>query len=544
VLALLGAGLSACSAAVDVDEAEAHFSETSQAIVYNPDWLWGKSTLSVCWGNSALHNSTEKAWVRSVVEHSIEHLVSVDFIGWGTCNGNGADVRIEVSDNYWPEAAVGTGAGFSTGEDMHLNFFEGSPPFVMGPGLAPCYAGSAEGNLPSTGVTGKHWATNRQRCIETIAVHEFLHTLGLRHEHDSPLMNHATCESLAPRPGDVTYGYWDFVSATNYCNPVHQGETILSPLDVSGLGSFFGLPYNDQMWYGIGNVRDYAPSQHVGDGFLFDMRNYDISGNYSPKVGDFNGDGRSDILWYLPGNGQDMVYFGNTAGNGFDIRYVTQNVSTQVAVADFNGDGRDDILWHVASSGQNTIWRGQSNKLFTQTSAPFTPGNYGHKPYAGDFDGDGRGDIFWDSQGALSDQIWYGTSGGFDQRNVVAPNGTLPVVGDFDGDGKSDIYFYKAGTAPDSLAFGTTTRTVFSYQSLPQNDSATPTVADLDGNGTSDILWSYPGETENIWLFPTLRGTPTNVPTSSVLASDKGDAIPLGGDYDGDGIGDIFWFAR
>lgn len=547
LLTLVTSGLQGCSAATDADAdgAEVNLSQKSQDVLYNPDWLWGKSTLSVCWGDSAPENSTEKNWVRSAVEDSIEHLVKVDFVGWGNCDGGSADVKIEVDNYYWPAAAVGTSEGFETGEDMRLNFFEGSASPFMGPDLAPCYAESAEGSLPTTGDTGtQYWSTNRQRCIETIAVHEFLHVLGLRHEQDSALLNHPTCEADAQHPGEVTYGYWDFVSATNYCNPVYRGETILSPLDVSGLGSFFGLPSNDQMWYGIGNVRDYGNGYHVGDGFLFHMRNHDISGNYSPKVGDFNGDGRSDILWYLPGNGQDKVYYSNSTGDGFEVRNVTQNTSMQVAVADFNGNGKDDILWHVPGSGQNTIWYGRSSKTFTQASAPPTPGVYAHKPYAGDFDGDGYGDVFWHSQGAQSDQIWYGSSGGFDQRYMDAPNSTQPVVGDFDGDGAADIYFFKAGTAEGSLAFGTTTRTVFTYQSLPQSDVATPAVADLDGNGTSDILWSYPGETDKIWLFSPLRESPRDVPTSSMLASANGDAIPLGGDYNGDNIGDVFWFAR
>lgn len=550
----LATWLQGCSGAVgsaDADPAEfdgnggeIQVAETSQDVLYNPNWLWGKSTLSVCWGNSAINNPTEKHWVRLAVENSIERFVSVDFVGWGTCTSNGADIRIEVDNAYNPEAAIGTGDGWPTGEDMHLNFFEGFLPIGVSSTLEHCYSQDTQGSQPYTSPTGKYWPTTRQYCIETIAVHEFLHALGLEHEQNSPLRNNSSCSGSAADPQFVTYGYWDFVSATNYCNPLYRGETILSPLDVSGLGLFFGLPYNDQLWYGIGNVRDYTDGPNRGDGFLFKMNNYAISGNYSPKVGDFNGDGRSDILWYLPGTGQDMVYFGNSWGNGFEIGYITQDVSMQVAIADFNGDGRDDILWHVASTGQNTIWHGQANKLFSSVNIAYTVGGYAHKPYAGDFDGDGYGDIFFDSQGSASDQIWYGGSSGFDVRDVVLPDGAQPVVGDFDGDGKSDIYFYKPGPGGDVMAYGTSTRANFASQWLNLNDTATPTVADLDGNGTSDILWSYPGETDKIWLFSSHRGSPKSVPTSSLLASTLGDAIPLGGDYNGDGIGDIFWFSR
>ena len=61
-------------------------------------------------------------------------------------------------------------------------------------------------------------------------------------------------------------------------------------------------------------------------------------------VGDFNGDGNSDILWQNSSNGIVVMYemngtqvIGTTAmgGGGWNV----------AAVGDFNGDGKSDILW-------------------------------------------------------------------------------------------------------------------------------------------------------------------------------------------------------
>src|SRR4030095_3835829 len=72
--------------------------------------------------------------------------------------------------------------------------------------------------------------------------------------------------------------------------------------------------------------------------------------------GDFNGDGKSDILWQND-DGRAAVWLldglslidGNVVGNNPGIAW-------QIAGSgDFNGDGKSDVLWqHV--NGQPAIW--------------------------------------------------------------------------------------------------------------------------------------------------------------------------------------------
>jgi hypothetical protein len=74
-------------------------------------------------------------------------------------------------------------------------------------------------------------------------------------------------------------------------------------------------------------------------------------------TGDFNGDGKSDVLWHdTSGNiaiwemNGTTVLNPNTAGVG--------NVTTSFKIAgsgDFNGDGKSDVLWRDTSSGNVAI---------------------------------------------------------------------------------------------------------------------------------------------------------------------------------------------
>jgi Ca2+-binding RTX toxin-like protein len=75
--------------------------------------------------------------------------------------------------------------------------------------------------------------------------------------------------------------------------------------------------------------------------------------------GDFNGDGRSDILWRNGDTGENYVYF----MDGLNILptegYVRTVADLDWAVAgtgDYNGDGTSDILWRHRLTGENYLF--------------------------------------------------------------------------------------------------------------------------------------------------------------------------------------------
>ena len=100
----------------------------------------------------------------------------------------------------------------------------------------------------------------------------------------------------------------------------------------------------------MAHERRHHPIQRLGrdDG----KRLADING-----TGDFNGDGKSDILWRhtSAGRGRDLVdERRNLQSNGL---VGTPGNDRQIAApGDFNGDGKSDILWRHISGGAVAIW--------------------------------------------------------------------------------------------------------------------------------------------------------------------------------------------
>ena len=202
---------------------------------------------------------------------------------------------------------------------------------------------------------------------------------------------------------------------------------------VVGTGDFNGDTRTDILWRNDnGRVTDWLASESGGLP-SFDP-NWDNANANVPAAwaiigtGDFNGDGRDDILWRNSGTGVLTDWLG-TATGGFSDNYDNARAGvglswTAVGTGDFNGDGRDDILWR-SDTGVLTDWLGAADGGFA--------GNYGNSAVTvslawtvaatGDFNGDGRDDILWrNDTGAVAD--WLGAAnGGFTHNGVNSYTG-------------------------------------------------------------------------------------------------------------------------
>jgi hypothetical protein len=219
--------------------------------------------------------------------------------------------------------------------------------------------------------------------------------------------------------------------------------------------------------------------------------------------GDFNGDGITDILWYRPGTGGTAIWLMNNSGGVASATFpgaLNPAVWALSDVGDFDGDGTDDILWYKASNGGTAVWRMSAG---TVSSASF-PGALNPAVWSqagvGDFNDDGFDDILWYKASNGGTAIWHmnasATVGSASFPGALNPAvWSLSNTGDFDGDGTDDILWYKAsngGTAIWRMSAGAVSSASFPGALNPAVWTLTP-VGDYGGDGASDgnddILW-------------------------------------------------------
>jgi len=125
-------------------------------------------------------------------------------------------------------------------------------------------------------------------------------------------------------------------------------------------------------------------------------------------VGDFDGDGRDDLLWRNSNDGVTAIWsmngFGVTAAN------VTQwqaGLDWQIeGIADFNGDGRDDFLWRRSVDGVTAIWQMDGTSVASANVTQWQAGLEWQIIGIGDFNSDGRNDIVWRRSSDGVTAIW------------------------------------------------------------------------------------------------------------------------------------------
>ena len=242
---------------------------------------------------------------------------------------------------------------------------------------------------------------------------------------------------------------------------------------------------------------------------------YGDKNKFPRRVGDFNGDGKDDII----GFGNTNVFVGVSTGIGFQsspwiagFAYGLDG-STQDKfprkIGDFNGDGMDDIIGFGYDKTFVGISTGTSfsTALFTPYQAlSFSDGYTDRKilqRLIGDFDGNGMDDII--SFGHNEHDVAISTGTSFDaslwsgNAEFSSNNSWLDfdrytrLVGDFNGDGKDDI----VGFLDDGTYVGISTGTSFTTwqwtSSFSVNDGMEQKnyprmVGDFNGDGMDDII--------------------------------------------------------
>ncbi len=242
----------------------------------------------------------------------------------------------------------------------------------------------------------------------------------------------------------------------------------------------------------------------VGDGTFTPGVAFAAARAHFLESGDFNNDGKIDLLLGNYISGSLHTYLGNGDGTFTTSSVVDAPGQTQgVEVADLNADGTLDAACVSSSTSELTIFFGNGDGSFTESQNLST----GDTPYSlkiADFDGNASLDIAVADTDANTLSIYLNTGNGtFGARSVIGAGVTPHIqdIGDLNGDSHNDIVVTELNAARFGLFLGNgdgTFNAPLYFSSSPAPFGAV--VTDINRDGRLDVAVSALSDKINVFL--------------------------------------------
>lgn len=268
-----------------------------------------------------------------------------------------------------------------------------------------------------------------------------------------------------------------------------------------------------------------------GDGTFRRASTYPFSSTEGASVfnrqvltGDVNADGKADLIFQYKSTttGKLMIRTKISRGDGsfdmpdaFDAQDGETAMSHPTIQGDFNGDGKSDLLlaYYYTGNGLTVRTKFAKGDGSYGASDPFVLGDgngvFDYPTLTGDVDGDGKTDLIfvgqdWGGNTNLNVRVKFSNGDGtFREASQVLGDGagvhTYPTLtGDVNGDGKTDLIF----AGDDWTACGLNIRVKISdglggwcpdWQGTGEGASVlrSPFAGDINGDGKTDLIFPY-----------------------------------------------------
>jgi hypothetical protein len=372
-------------------------------------------------------------------------------------------------------------------------------------------------------------------CLDETLAHELGHNMGAAHDKETAKGD----DGVLDNPDDYgaytySFGYKTGATTGNFYTIMAYGgsgqkiyRTFSNPTSTFCGGRACGTSSAD-------NARTLRQTIPVVAGFRESIARRTLLRRL-----DANGDGKSDLLFYIHDENRFVIWFMDGTSRIRSESTPMDGGMHLVDSGDFNGDGKDDLLF-VNNASRSFKMALRTDNGYSIQALPYTYSDTAYPLAVGDIDGNHRADIVFrgSTPGLIS--IWYMSGASRIKSNAfsVPTNYEFVACGDLNGDGRQDIVMTDAS---GHILLDTSKGTYFTTKVLSstyKSSSYLVGAGDINGDGRADLLFTSGSGTRVVaWM---MNGSIKEGSFSGEISTAY--RLPGHGDFDGDRRDDIILF--